>query len=77
VPDHAHYSISVRGVVYPFDVNGFLDIKMLALEDSWKEGDSRANCWPPRSARNVQIERRHPGFANRHLGGYMVSKAPT
>ena len=27
-----HYSISARGVVYPFDVNGFLNVKMLALE---------------------------------------------
>ena len=30
----AHYSISARGVVYPFDVNGFLNVKMLALEGS-------------------------------------------
>ena len=30
----AHYSISARGVVYPFDVDGFLNVKMLALEGS-------------------------------------------
>ena len=29
-----HYSISARGVVYPFDVNGFLNVKMLALGGS-------------------------------------------
>jgi hypothetical protein len=28
------YSISARGVVYPFDAKGFLDIKALALEGS-------------------------------------------
>jgi hypothetical protein len=27
-----HYSISGRGIVYPFDDNGFLDVKTLALE---------------------------------------------
>jgi hypothetical protein len=30
----AHYSISARGIVYPFDDNGFLDVKTLALEGS-------------------------------------------
>jgi hypothetical protein len=30
----AHYSISGRGIVYPFDANGFLDVKTLALEGS-------------------------------------------
>ena len=29
-----HYSISARGVVYPFDADGFLDVKTLALEGS-------------------------------------------
>ena len=28
------FSISARGVVYPFDVNGVLNVKMLALEGS-------------------------------------------
>ena len=28
------YSISARGVVYPFDAKGFLDVKALALEGS-------------------------------------------
>jgi hypothetical protein len=28
------YSISARGIVYPFDAKGFLDIKALALEGS-------------------------------------------
>jgi hypothetical protein len=28
------YRISARGVVYPFDANGFLDVKTLALEGS-------------------------------------------
>ena len=31
-----HYSISARGVVYPFDADGFLDVKTLALEGSLK-----------------------------------------
>jgi hypothetical protein len=30
----AHYTISARGIVYPFDDNGFLDVKTLALEGS-------------------------------------------
>jgi hypothetical protein len=29
-----HYSSSGRGIVYPFDANGFLDVKTLALEGS-------------------------------------------
>jgi hypothetical protein len=33
-PTKMHHSISARGVVYPFDADGFLNVKVLALEGS-------------------------------------------
>jgi len=37
-----HYSISARGIVYPFDDNGFLDVKTVALEGSLEISRFRA-----------------------------------